>query len=71
MRVSSLVFVLLAFSLRGRLTEVVTTSIVGMKKEESDMLLGFLVNHIGRCLEHQVRVRWEPGTVVIWDVSVF
>lgn len=46
-----------------------TTHIVGMKKEESDMLLGFLNNHIARCLEHQVRVRWEPGTVVIWDVS--
>jgi alpha-ketoglutarate-dependent taurine dioxygenase len=40
-----------------------------MKKEESDMLLGFLMNHIARCLEHQVRVRWEPKTVVIWDVS--
>jgi hypothetical protein len=47
----------------------VTTHIVGMKKEESDMLLGFLNNHIARCLEHQVRVRWEPGTVVLWDVS--
>ncbi|KAL3433584.1 hypothetical protein BDV09DRAFT_205240 [Aspergillus tetrazonus] len=44
-----------------------TTRIVGMKKEESDMLLGFLMNHIGHCLEHQVRVRWEPKMVVIWD----
>lgn len=35
------------------------------------MLLGFLNNHIARCLEHQVRVRWEPGTVVLWDVSCF
>jgi alpha-ketoglutarate-dependent taurine dioxygenase len=51
------------------LTGTVTTRIVGMKKEESDMLLGFLMNHIGHCLEHQVRVRWEPKTVVIWDVS--
>ncbi|KAK2785314.1 hypothetical protein FQN52_008510 [Onygenales sp. PD_12] len=47
-----------------------TTSIIGMKKEESEMLLGFLLNHIARCLEHQVRVRWEPGTVVIWDNRV-
>ncbi|KAL2835336.1 hypothetical protein BJY01DRAFT_238925 [Aspergillus pseudoustus] len=47
-----------------------TNRIVGMKKEESDMLLGFLMNHIGRCLEHQVRVRWEPKTVVIWDNRV-
>ncbi|KAL5044863.1 hypothetical protein BDW71DRAFT_215490 [Aspergillus fruticulosus] len=47
-----------------------TTGIVGMKKEESEMLLGFLMNHIGRCLEHQVRVRWEPKTVVIWDNRV-
>ncbi|KAJ0422228.1 hypothetical protein BJY00DRAFT_322701 [Aspergillus carlsbadensis] len=47
-----------------------TSKIVGMKKEESDMLLGFLMNHIARCLEHQVRVRWEPKTVVIWDNRV-
>ncbi|KAL2807834.1 hypothetical protein BJX63DRAFT_439840 [Aspergillus granulosus] len=47
-----------------------TTRITGMKKEESDMLLGFLMNHIGRCLEHQIRVRWEPKMVVIWDNRV-
>ncbi|KAL2866081.1 TauD/TfdA dioxygenase family protein [Aspergillus lucknowensis] len=47
-----------------------TTRIAGLKKEESDALLGFLVNHIGRGLEYQVRVRWEPKTVVIWDNRV-
>lgn len=65
----SLCFSTLSAGLLKTLTGVVTTRIVGMKKEESDMLLGFLMNHIGHCLEHQVRVRWEPKTVVIWDVS--
>ncbi|KAL3478293.1 hypothetical protein BJX99DRAFT_269305 [Aspergillus californicus] len=47
-----------------------TTRIAGLKKEESEALLGFLVNHVGRGLEYQVRVRWEPKTVVIWDNRV-
>lgn len=48
---------------------VVTRSIVGLKKEESDSLLGFLLNHVGRGIDYQVRVRWAPKTVVVWDVS--
>ncbi|KAL2820559.1 hypothetical protein BDW59DRAFT_181409 [Aspergillus cavernicola] len=44
-----------------------TRSIVGLKKEESDALLGFLLNHISRGIDYQVRVRWAPGTVVVWD----
>ena len=47
----------------------VTRSIVGFKKEESEALLQFLYNHIGRSLDFQVRVRWAPKTVVVWDVS--
>ncbi|KAJ9241040.1 hypothetical protein DTO169E5_3735 [Paecilomyces variotii] len=44
-----------------------TRSIVGLKKEESDSLLGFLLNHVGRGIDYQVRVRWAPKTVVVWD----
>jgi taurine dioxygenase/sulfonate dioxygenase len=47
----------------------VTRSIVGLKKEESEALLGFLLAHIGRGIDYQARVRWAPKTVVVWDVS--
>lgn len=47
----------------------VTRSIVGLKKEESDALLAFLLAHIGRGIDYQARVRWAPKTVVVWDVS--
>lgn len=47
----------------------VTRSIVGLTKEESEALLGFLYNHIGRGIDYQARVKWEPKTVVLWDVS--
>jgi alpha-ketoglutarate-dependent taurine dioxygenase len=49
---------------------LVTRSIVGLKKEESEALLGFLLNHIGRGIDYQARVRWAPKTVVVWDVSL-
>jgi taurine dioxygenase/sulfonate dioxygenase len=41
----------------------------GLKTEESDALLGFLLAHIGRGIDYQARIRWAPKTVVIWDVS--
>ncbi|KAL3484248.1 hypothetical protein BJX62DRAFT_248579 [Aspergillus germanicus] len=47
-----------------------TRSIVGLKKEESDALLQFLLNHIGRGIDYQARVKWAPGTVVVWDNRV-
>ncbi|KAJ6014261.1 hypothetical protein N7540_008852 [Penicillium herquei] len=47
-----------------------TRSIVGLKKEESDALLGFLLAHIGRGIDYQARIRWAPGTVVVWDNRV-
>ncbi|RDL36483.1 Uncharacterized protein BP5553_05835 [Venustampulla echinocandica] len=47
-----------------------TRSIVGLRKEESDALLGFLLNHVGRGIDYQVRVRWAPKTVVVWDNRV-
>jgi hypothetical protein len=49
---------------------LVTRSIVGLKKEESDALLNFLLAHIGRGIDYQARVRWASKTVVVWDVSL-
>lgn len=46
-----------------------TRYIVGFKKEESDMLLKFLYDHIAYCQDLQCRVKWDKGTVVVWDVS--
>lgn len=46
-----------------------TRRIAGFKKEESDMLLKFLFDHIALSQDIQARVKWTPGTVVVWDVS--
>ncbi|KAH8881967.1 TauD-domain-containing protein [Thozetella sp. PMI_491] len=47
-----------------------TREIVGLKKEESDALLKFLYDHLARGADFQARVKWEPGTVVVWDNRV-
>jgi sulfonate dioxygenase len=47
-----------------------TRRIVGLKKEESDTILEFLYSHIERAGDCQARVKWEPGTVVLWDNRV-
>ncbi|ODN97434.1 hypothetical protein L198_03998 [Cryptococcus wingfieldii CBS 7118] len=47
--------------------EVFTTSVNGMKKEESENLLKFLFNYVARAADIQARVKWEEGTVVVWD----
>lgn len=47
-----------------------TRSIVGYKKEESDALLKFLFDHIAYGADFQARVKWEEGTVVVWDNRV-
>ena len=44
-----------------------TTQIVGMRKPESDAILNFLFDHLHRGLDFQTRVRWEAGTVVVYD----
>ncbi|KAJ5926591.1 hypothetical protein N7516_008364 [Penicillium verrucosum] len=49
---------------------LVTRSIVGLKKEESDALLGFLLAHVGHGIDYQARIRWAPKTVVVWDNRV-
>ena len=43
-----------------------TRSIVGMGHDESDEVLGFLFRRC-RYAEYQIRVRWAPGTIVMWD----
>lgn len=47
-----------------------TREIVGMKKEESDAILKFLYDHLAYGADFQARVKWEEGTVVIWDNRV-
>ncbi|CAN6648291.1 alpha-ketoglutarate-dependent sulfonate dioxygenase [Trichomonascus vanleenenianus] len=44
-----------------------TRSIVGFKKEESDVILNFLYDYVGKSIDLQARVKWAPGTVVVWD----
>ncbi|KAJ3998880.1 hypothetical protein F5050DRAFT_1865982 [Lentinula boryana] len=47
-----------------------TKGIVGYKKQESDLILDFLYDHIAGGLEGQMRVKWAPKTVVLWDNRV-
>lgn len=47
-----------------------TRRIVGFKKEESDYLLKFLYDHIAFSADLQTRVKWEKGTVLVWDNRV-
>ncbi|KAF3921220.1 hypothetical protein ABW21_db0204546 [Orbilia brochopaga] len=47
-----------------------TRYIVGYKKEESDNLLKFLYDHVALGQDFQARVKWAPGTVVVWDNRV-
>jgi hypothetical protein len=48
---------------------VVTRSIVGYKKEESDAILNFLYDHIAFGADFQARVQWKPRMVIFWDVG--
>ncbi|KAJ6485742.1 TauD-domain-containing protein [Mycena sanguinolenta] len=47
-----------------------TRTIVGMKKEESDLLLNFLYDHIAKSGDHQARIKWEPMSMALWDNRV-
>ncbi|KAK3077297.1 hypothetical protein LTS18_010695, partial [Coniosporium uncinatum] len=47
-----------------------TRQIVGLKKEESDFLLSFLFDHVAKGQDFRARVKWAPGTVVVWDNRV-
>lgn len=41
--------------------------IVELKEEESEFLLNFLYDHISSSQDLQIRARWQPNTVVLWD----
>ncbi|KXJ87341.1 hypothetical protein Micbo1qcDRAFT_139416 [Microdochium bolleyi] len=47
-----------------------TRYIVGLKREESDALLKFLYDHLAYGADFQARVKWQAGTVVVWDNRV-
>ncbi|TFB05309.1 Alpha-ketoglutarate-dependent sulfonate dioxygenase [Trichoderma ghanense] len=47
-----------------------TKRIIGLQHEESDALLQLLFNHIALGQDFQVRVKWEEGTVALWDNRV-
>lgn len=44
-----------------------TSHIVQLSRHESDAVLKQLFNHIERNLAFQVRVHWQPGTLLFWD----
>ncbi|CCH40521.1 Alpha-ketoglutarate-dependent sulfonate dioxygenase [Wickerhamomyces ciferrii] len=41
--------------------------IIGLKQEESDAILNLLTDFLDHSVDLQVRARWEPGSVVVWD----
>ena len=43
-----------------------TKRIVGMKRAESDALLGFLCRHV-ETPDYHCRFRWRPNSVAMWD----
>ena len=47
--------------------EAFTSHIVQLARHESNAVLQALFRHIERSLAFQVRVHWEPGTLLFWD----
>ena len=47
--------------------EAFTSHIVQLTRSESASVLNHLYRHIEKQLAFQVRVHWEPGTVLFWD----
>jgi len=43
------------------------TKIVGLKEEESDVILKMLLDHIAKGLDFHTRVKWEEDSVVVYD----
>ncbi|ODV86731.1 hypothetical protein CANARDRAFT_6304 [[Candida] arabinofermentans NRRL YB-2248] len=41
--------------------------VLGMKDQESDNLLNFLLNHLESCLDAHIRANWDDDTIVVWD----
>jgi len=47
--------------------EAFTSHIVQLSRSESASVLAHLYRHIEKQLAFQVRVHWEPGTLLLWD----
>ena len=47
--------------------EAFTERIVGLGDHESAAILAMLYDHIARRPDLHCRIRWQPGTVVMWD----
>lgn len=47
-----------------------TRRIIGIPKAESDAILTFLFHQISENPDHQVRFKWKPNSVAIWDNRV-
>ncbi|KAF8249061.1 TauD-domain-containing protein [Wilcoxina mikolae CBS 423.85] len=43
------------------------TGIQGWKKDETDWLIKYLMDHISKGHDYQIRLQWRPRTVVIFD----
>lgn len=43
------------------------TRLVGLKEEESKAIIGLLTDLSAKAHDAQVRVRWRPGSVTLWD----
>lgn len=43
------------------------SEIEGLKKEESDAILGFLYDLLHSSVDLHIRAGWEEGTIVVWD----
>lgn len=48
------------------INESFTAHVVGLRTSESNRLLNYLFQHINQP-EHQVRFRWTPDSIAIWD----
>ena len=46
-----------------------TRHVLGMSTTQSDRLLAYLLDHVD-CPEYQMRLRWKPETLVMWDNRV-
>jgi len=46
--------------------EMVTSRIIGLQPDESDLILNFLFDHLKKPI-FQCRLHWEDDTVVVWD----
>ncbi|GMG20699.1 unnamed protein product [Ambrosiozyma monospora] len=44
-----------------------STRILGLKQEESDLLLQFLIRHTETLLDGHLRANWDENTIVLWD----